>query len=37
MCGFNKKMLEGMEAFHEGLLESVIDDKEKIEILEEDN
>lgn len=37
LCGFNQKMLEGMETFHEGLVESVINDKEKLEILEEGN
>jgi len=37
LCGFNQKMLEGIEAFHEGLVESLIDKKEKLDILEEDN
>ena len=37
LCGFNQKMLEGMEAFHEGLVEFVINEKEKQKILEEGN
>ena len=25
MCGFNQEMLEGMERFHEGLVEAIAD------------
>lgn len=30
LCGFNQQMLEGLNAFHEGLVESVIENQ-KIE------
>ena len=35
-CGFNEKMLEGMDKFHEGLVEAIID-KESLKIPEEND
>ena len=31
LCGFNQKMLEGMEKFHEGLVEAIAD-KESLDL-----
>ena len=31
MCGFNQEMLEGMDKFHEGLVEAIAD-KETLDL-----
>lgn len=36
LCGFNEKMLEGMDKFHEGLVETLTD-KESIDNVMKEN
>ena len=36
LCGFNDKMLEGMDSFHKGLMEAILDKMPADRIVEEE-
>lgn len=36
LCGFNKRMLEGMDSFHKGLVEAILDKMPVDRVVEEE-